>query len=248
MSKKGGYKIVSLGGLDLTGENLALSGLYNALKLSHGKPILLTGIVIDGEKKKDALVQADEGANKINIKNLYGYDLEVAKSGDAITVTESPDGIELPVPEVADAGKIVGVNSQGKYALQDSVKKQVEDGAQAGTIQDALGLDSSGNLVKGNVSGSKIYQHKIDLNKGNSGSGAYLYIYDNDSTPVPNENGILNRFYSAIVTKIGNRDGTTNRYTVLGRDNSKYYYLKQNDGTITYLEVWEFVSDTVTVL
>ena len=118
MSKKGGYKIVSLGGIDLLGEDLSLKGLYDALKVSHGKPILLTDINIDGEHKKDALVQANEGANKINIKNLYGYDLEVAKSGDVITVSPSPDGIELPVPTAEDDGKIVGVNVQGKYVLK----------------------------------------------------------------------------------------------------------------------------------
>ena len=117
MSKKGGYKIVSLGGLDLLDENLSLKGLYDALKNSYDKPILLTGIVIDEEKKKDALVQANEGANKIIIKNLYGYDLEVAKSGDAITVSETPDGIELPIPEPEDDGKVVKVNVQGKYVL-----------------------------------------------------------------------------------------------------------------------------------
>lgn len=117
MSKKGGYKIVSLGGLDLLDENLSLKGLYDALKVSYGKPILLTGIVIDGELKKDALVQANEGANKIAIKNLYGYDLEVAKSGDAISVQPSPDGIELPVPTPEDDEKFVKVNVEGKYVL-----------------------------------------------------------------------------------------------------------------------------------
>ena len=120
MSKKGGYKIVSLGGIDLLGEDLSLKGLYDALKVSYGKPILLTDINIDGEHKKDALVQANEGANKINIQNLYGYDLEVAKSGDAITVSPSAVGIELPVPTAEDDGSLVGVNVQGKYVLKQN--------------------------------------------------------------------------------------------------------------------------------
>lgn len=168
MSKKGGYKIVSLGGLDLLDENLSLKGLYDALKVSYDKPILLTGIVIDGEKKKDALVQANEGANKIIIKNLYGYDLEVAKSGDAITVSESPDGIELPIPTPEDDEKIVGVNVQGKYVLKPSVKEQVES-ASSGTIQDVLGLDSGGKLVKGAISGgTKFYKHSIVISKSAS--------------------------------------------------------------------------------
>lgn len=118
-SKKGGYKIVSLGGLDLTGENLSLKGLYNALKISYGKPILLNGIVIDGESKKDALVQVDEGENVINIKHLYGYNLSVS-SADAITVEVDSEGIELPVPEPEDDGKVVKVNVLGKYVLGEA--------------------------------------------------------------------------------------------------------------------------------
>lgn len=117
MSKKGGYKIVSLGGLDLTGEDLALEGLYNALKISYGKPILLSGIVIDGEKMKDIYVTANEGADEINIKHVYGYNLTI-NDENAITVVEDNEDVPLPVPAPEDDGKLIGVNVQGKYVLK----------------------------------------------------------------------------------------------------------------------------------
>ena len=182
MSKKGGYKIVSLGGLDLLDENLSLKGLYDALKVSYGKPILLTGIVIDGELKKDALVQANEGANKIAIKNLYGYDLEIAKSGDAITVAPSPDGIELPVPEPEDNGKVVKVDAEGKYVLGDDASGMANPMTSANDLivggtngaPSRLAVGTEGQILKVGSSG---------LEWGNpSGGGTQLYLYEIDTT------------------------------------------------------------------
>ena len=117
MPKKGGYKIVSLHKIDLLGESLVLAGIYLALINSYDKPIMLSDINIDGEIKKDALVQAEKGQNKVTIKNLYGYDLEISNE-DAINVSESSIGIELPIPTPEDDDKIVGVNVEGKYVLK----------------------------------------------------------------------------------------------------------------------------------
>ena len=56
----------------------------------------------------------------------------------------------------------------------------VED-APSGTIQDALGLNSSGKLVKGAVSGgTQLYQHKITAHNNLDYD---FYIYSLDSTP-----------------------------------------------------------------
>ena len=163
MPKKGGYKIVSLHKIDLLGEDLVLAGLYLALINSYDKPIMLSDINIDGEIKKDALVQAEKGQNKVTIKNLYGYDLEISNE-DAITVAPSPDGIELPVPSAEDDGRIVGVNVEGKYVLKPSVEDQIGQ-APAGTINKVLGLDEDGELVKGDApasGGTKLYKHEIN--------------------------------------------------------------------------------------
>lgn len=127
MSKKGGYKIVSLGRLNLLGESLVLVGLYSALVNSYDKPIMLSDINIDGEIKKDALVQAEKGQNKVTIKNLYGYDLEISNE-DAITVSESSLGIELPKPTPEDDGSLVGVNVQGKYVLKPNPLAEATSG------------------------------------------------------------------------------------------------------------------------
>lgn len=86
--------------------------------------------------------------NKIKTKDGTEYDIQDAR---------------MPIPEPEDDEKIVGVNVQGKYVLKPSVKEQVE-GAQSGTIVDALGLNEDGELVKGAIGGgTKLYKHTVSL-------------------------------------------------------------------------------------
>ena len=115
-SRKGGYKLVSLQLVELT-TMTALTGLYGAIVNSHDKPLLISDIVIDGERKNNVYCRAEKGTNKYTIKNVYGYDIEVTNA-DAVEVTENADGIELPKPTPEDDGSIVGVNVQGKYVLK----------------------------------------------------------------------------------------------------------------------------------
>jgi len=113
---KGGYKIVSLNGLDLTGESLAIVGLYEKLAHSYDKPILVTNIVIDGEKKKNAFVQVEVVDDGIKINDLYGYDLLIEEDGD-ITVSANPQ--ELPSTAEASAGQILGLDINKKPEWQN---------------------------------------------------------------------------------------------------------------------------------
>ena len=115
-SRKGGYKLVSLQLVELTTME-SLTGLYGAIVNSHDKPLLISDIVIDGERKNNVYCRAEKGTNKYTIKNVYGYDIEVTNA-DAVEVTENADGIELPKPTPEDDGSIVGVNVQGKYVLK----------------------------------------------------------------------------------------------------------------------------------
>lgn len=84
---KGGYKIVSLNGNDLaSGDSFVVSGLYENLVNSYKKPILVTEIVIDGEKQQDsfAVVKQSDGGYTIDV---YGYALTVT-SEDSVTIAE----------------------------------------------------------------------------------------------------------------------------------------------------------------
>lgn len=84
---KGGYKIVSLNGNDLaSGDSFAVSGLYENLVNSYKKPILVTEIVIDGEKQQDsfAVVKQSDGGYTIDV---YDYTLTVTVE-DTVTIAE----------------------------------------------------------------------------------------------------------------------------------------------------------------
>lgn len=153
---KGGYKIVSLNGLDLVGESLAIAGLYDKLAKSYDKPILVTGIVIDGEKKKNAFVQVEVLDDGIKINDLYGYDLLVEEDGD-ITVSANPH--ELPNTADASAGQVLKLDAQKKPVWGNEA--ELPDTADA-SQGNALLLDAEKKPVWGAIaSGTKLYLHKI---------------------------------------------------------------------------------------
>ena len=119
-NKKGGYKIVSLKGLDLTDDSLELAGLYDALLVSYDKPILLCDINIDGEIKKNAIVQVEKTADGIKINDVYGYDILV-EADDDIVVTANPH--ELPSTGSASIGQILKLDSDKKPVWGNETKE-----------------------------------------------------------------------------------------------------------------------------
>lgn len=59
---KGGYRIIDLKGNNLepdvaaTVETVIIPGIHDAIEGSHGKPLMLSGIVIDGVEKNDQYI------------------------------------------------------------------------------------------------------------------------------------------------------------------------------------------------
>lgn len=104
---KGGYKIVSLLNIDITSD-FTISGIYDDIKDSHGKPILVSEINVGGEKMNDAytIVKQD---NTDYIIEVYGYSLTIA-SDDSVTVASLPEitsigtGLTLTDGELSASG------------------------------------------------------------------------------------------------------------------------------------------------
>lgn len=79
---KGGYQIISLLGVLVSA---SLSSTFNAkemltkIKGSNLKRIVLTDLVVDGEKKNDIVVQyeLDETNKKLTLNGVYGYKIEI---------------------------------------------------------------------------------------------------------------------------------------------------------------------------
>lgn len=101
MSRKGGYKIIDLKGLDFS-SNMVIDGIHESIEDNYGKPLLFSGIVIDGVEKDDVFVNAVVNGDGYDIK-LYNGTLHISNidvvsySSDTIyhTFTQDNPGYTL---------------------------------------------------------------------------------------------------------------------------------------------------------
>ena len=123
---KGGYKIVSLLNIDITSD-FTISGIYDDIKDSHGKPILVSEINVGGEKMNDAYTIVKQVSTDYIIE-VYGYSLTIA-SDDSVTVASLPeitsigDGLTLEDGELSSSGGKTYTHMMGlsKYGGADFV-------------------------------------------------------------------------------------------------------------------------------
>ena len=108
---KGGYKIVSLLNIDITSD-FTISGIYDDIKDSHGKPILVSEINVGGEKMNDAytIVKQD---NTDYIIEVYGYSLTIA-SDDSVTVASLPEITSIGTGLDLTDGELSATSTGGK--------------------------------------------------------------------------------------------------------------------------------------
>lgn len=78
-----GYQIVDLKDTTLSGTGTKVSGVFESIKNSNRKPLLLTGIVIDGAEMNSVFVSATITSGNYVI-SAYGKTITV-KSDDTIT-------------------------------------------------------------------------------------------------------------------------------------------------------------------
>lgn len=84
---KGGYKIISLAGVDLaTAEDVEIKGIHKAIESSYRKPILIEDIVIDGVEKQSVFVNELKVVDGSFVIEVYGYELTIADD-DLVTAT-----------------------------------------------------------------------------------------------------------------------------------------------------------------
>lgn len=95
---KGGYKIISLEENDLT-SSFSVIGIYTALSKTYDKTILVSGIVIDGEKKNDAYTEVNVDSTDYKF-TVYGYEVTVS----------SDDSVEAEAVTLDAVTSIGGVN------------------------------------------------------------------------------------------------------------------------------------------
>lgn len=76
MSRKGGYKIIDLKGLDFS-SNIVIDGIHEDIEDNYGKPLLFSGIVIDGVEKDDVFANVVVNGDGYDV-TLYGQTLHIS--------------------------------------------------------------------------------------------------------------------------------------------------------------------------
>lgn len=81
---KGGYHMINLYDAALSDVAITIKGIYNSIESSYRKPLLLTGLVIDGVEKPDAYVTVTVADGSFTI-SVYGKTITIT-SADAVTI------------------------------------------------------------------------------------------------------------------------------------------------------------------
>lgn len=86
---KGGYKIIDFKDNPLTTGGVAttITGIYDSIEVSYRKPLLLSGLTIDGIKRNDVYAPATVSGNNF-VFTAYGKTITITDT-DAVTVVEA---------------------------------------------------------------------------------------------------------------------------------------------------------------
>ena len=122
--KKGGYKIIDFEGTELSSSAVEMLGIFEQIMNNYGKPILVSGVIIDGELQDDAYA---------DVKGLIAADfskyLELTVYGGVITVTEDDDitfAVSETTAELAvEIGDLEDLNTTDKDSAVDAINENV---------------------------------------------------------------------------------------------------------------------------
>lgn len=140
----GGYRLVSLAFIDLAlaVTAVAVSGLGDALGVKSRKRVVLTDIVVSGEKKNDLSVQVKKDGNNYIIEDVYGYDLSIDANGN-LTSSEHSSGGAGGTKLYKHNITIIGTAYSGPMTIINDSDKPFSYKAQSGSYQ----LESEGATI-----------------------------------------------------------------------------------------------------
>lgn len=84
---KGGYKVINLKNVNLsatTEGGVTISGIYSSIEGSYRKPLLFSGLVIEGAEKNDTFSEAIAGDNVFTV-SVYGKTITISNT-DNVTI------------------------------------------------------------------------------------------------------------------------------------------------------------------
>lgn len=81
---KGGYHITDFHDINIvTGEATVVTGIYESIEASHRKPILLSGITLDGVEKPDCFIDCEVADGSYTF-SAYGKNWTITNA-DSVT-------------------------------------------------------------------------------------------------------------------------------------------------------------------
>lgn len=174
---KGGYKLIDLEKKDIMLEleaGVFIKGIHKAIESSYGKPLLLTGIVIDRVEKNDVYIEELKVVDGKFVFKAYGYEI-IIDDDDYVEVFE----IHVPVVK-----SVTSADDTKTIDMQDGDECLLSSTREDGTI---FILPSECYLVGYNETGALI--------------GVENHTTDNNTTLTLAPNDDLNEVY---IKRIGN--------------------------------------------
>lgn len=122
---KGGYKIVNFNGAALSGTAETLTGIYDQIVDDYDKPIMVSGVSLNGDIMDDAYASVQE-----KISGDLSKSVELTVYGGIITVTED-DEVTFAVSKTTeelneDIGDIEDILKNFGYPLSSEIKNNVD--------------------------------------------------------------------------------------------------------------------------
>ena len=101
---KGGYHIVDFKNSEFTTEKATniINGVYESIKGSYGKPLVLSGLNFDSEVYKDTFISVRIEESKYIIDSLYGLKITIDNTDAVNVVYVAPSTNVLSDEELTD--------------------------------------------------------------------------------------------------------------------------------------------------
>lgn len=119
---KGGYKIVNFKGAALSGTAVSLSGIYDQIVDDYDKPVMVSGVSLNGDIMDDAYAGVQE-----KVAGDLSKSVELTVYGGIITVTEDDEVsftvAKTPAELAAEIGNLEDLETTDKDSLVDAVNE-----------------------------------------------------------------------------------------------------------------------------
>lgn len=83
--KKGGYRIIDFGDVNITSTGVTVSGIHKAIESSYRKAILISGVTLNGVERRDCFVDCTNASGNYTF-SAYGKTFTISAE-DKVTIS-----------------------------------------------------------------------------------------------------------------------------------------------------------------